>query len=189
MPNMNIEKFIPNIGFAITLLVIAQSASGFQRTASYCGVVIITASAIVLLLENKTSKHWWKKIVQQAEGLNINYVAFGVGLMLVSKEFSNIVWVSLLLLVSGVLFASVGISKLIGKGGSELIKSNAIIGIIVGFIILIVGIINCILTWDSIVEKWLTNASYPILIIGTGIIFIYFGFRKWREKPSGTSKN
>ena len=91
---------------------------------------------------------WWVKlkwvgesVVQLAKGLEGTYVALGLGLMLVSSKFSDSVWVSLLLLVSGVVFVGAGIGKLIGTGGTEVIEVNAKIGVVFGFPWLIAGVV------------------------------------------------
>jgi hypothetical protein len=179
---MNVKKFIPNIALAITLISLSSSAEGFQRISNYVLAGIIALAAIVLLFEKKSSKPIWKSIVRCADDLDLTYVAFGLGLILISREFSSITWASLSLLLSGVVFAGAGIGKLIGTGGAEVLKANAKIGIVIGFLFLIAGGVVCILTWNSIVEKPLVNTSYPILMICVGIAFIYFGWRKLYKK-------
>jgi len=178
---MNVRKFISRIGFAITLLSLSLSAKGFERISDYILAGIIGLAAIVLLFENKSSRPIWKSIVRLADDLDITYVVFGLGLMLVSSKFSSSAWASLLLLVSGVVFAGAGVGKLLGTAGSKVLKANAKIGVVLGFLFLIAGLVVSILTWSSIVEKPLLNAPYPILIICVGIVFIYFGWRKWRK--------
>ena len=175
---MNMDKFIPKIALAITLVSLSPSTQGFEKILGYVIAGVIALAAIVLLFENKSSKPIWKSIVHWAESLNMTYVAFGLGLMLVSSKFSNITWARLLLLVSGVVFAGAGIGKLIGKSGSELVKLDAKIAGIIGFIFIIAGVVVGVLTWNSIIDKPLLNAPYPILLVFVGIIFIYFGCRK-----------
>ena len=178
------RKFIPKIGFAIILLSLSLSAEGFERILDFVLAGIIALAAIVLLLENISSKPIWKSIVRWAEDLDITYVVFGVGLMLVSSAFSSSTWAFLLLLVAGVVFASAGIVKLVGTGFSKVLKTNAKVGIVLGFLYLIAGVVLCIATWNSIVEEPLSNTPRPILIISLGIIFISFGWRKWFKSRS-----
>ena len=178
---MNMRKFISKIGFAIILLSLSLSAEGFERISDYVLVGIMALAATVLLFENKSSKPFWKSLVRWSDDMDITYVVFGLGLMLVSSEFSNIVWATLLLLVSGAVFAGAGIGKLIGTGFSEVLKTNAKIGIIFGFICLVAGVVVCITTWNSILAEPLSNAPRPILIICVAILFIYFGWNKWRK--------
>ena len=156
---MNLKKFIPKIGFAITLLSLSLATKGFEGILGYVLAGILALVAIVLLFENKSSKPIWKSIVHWAEDLDITYVAFGLGLMLVSSKFSSSIWATLLLLVSGVVFAGAGIGKLLGTSGSELIKKNAKVGIIVGFLFLIAGVIVGILSWNSVVENELRDMN------------------------------
>lgn len=143
---------------------------------------IIALAALVLLFENVSAKQAWKSIVRWADDLDLTYVAFGLGLILISSKFSSITWVYLLMLVAGALFAAAGIGKLIGVGGAEVIRRNAKIGIIVGAIFIIASAVVCVLTWDSMVEEPLRNTSTPILIFGVGVIFIYAALRRLHKK-------
>jgi divalent metal cation (Fe/Co/Zn/Cd) transporter len=170
---------MPKIGFSITLLSLSLSTTGFNKITDYVLAGIIALSGIFLLFENISSNTKWKSIVRWADDLDITYVAFGLGLILVSSKFSSNAWSFLLLAGSGVIFAGAGISKLIGTGFSDVIKKNAIIGIIIGFFVFIAGVVMLIMTWNSIIEEPLTNAYSPIIIICLGIEFIYFAFRKW----------
>ncbi len=179
---MNVKKFMPRIAFAIILISLSLSAGGFHRILDYVLAGIIALTAIVLLFENKSSKPIWKSFVRWADDLDLIYVAFGLGLMLISSKFSSITWASLLLLVAGAFFAGAGIGKLIGEGGAEVIRRNAKIGIVTGVLFIIVGVVVCILTWNSIVEEPLRNIPTPILVVGVGIIFICAGWRKLHKK-------
>lgn len=175
---MNIRKFIPKIGFAITLLSLSLSLEGFYRILNYGLVGIIALAAIILLFGNISSRKTWGSIVSWAKGLDIAYIAFGLGLILASSKFSDNGWAVILLLFSGVLFAGAGIGKLIGTGISDVIKTNAKVGIVSGFVCLIIGVVIFILNWNSIVNDPLNNLSTPILITLLSIIFVFFGFKK-----------
>jgi hypothetical protein len=69
--NTKVEKFLPRLGFAITLLSLSPSVKGFQRVLDYGLAGIIALAAIVLLLESRSSKPIWKSIVDLAEHLEM----------------------------------------------------------------------------------------------------------------------
>ncbi len=119
-----------------------------------------------MLFENKISKPWWKIIVGLVEGLDLTYIAFGLGLMLASSEFvsSGWGWPGFTLLVAGTPFAGAGIGRLIGKGTKDILKANAKIGIVIGFLMLITSAVLCIMTWSSIVEN--RDFSYQLFTGG-----------------------
>lgn len=103
--------------------------------------------------------------------------------MLTGSEFlsSGWSWPSFLLFISGILFTSYAIGQFVGKGFSRTVKEDARIGIISGCLCLMGGVVWFVMTWTSIMEKPLSNAPEPILIISLGTIFIYLGWRKWRN--------
>ena len=179
---MNIKKFMPKIAFAIVLISLSVSAEGLDRIAGYVLAGIIASAAIVLLFENVSSRPTWKSFVRWADDLDLTYVAFGLGLMLISSKFSSITWVYLLLLVSGALFAAAGIGKLIGVSGAEAIKKNAKSGIVIGVVFVIIGAVVCILTWNAIAEDPLYNIPIPLFLVGVGSIFIWAAWRKLHKK-------
>jgi len=181
MKNLSPRKFVEKIGFSITLLGLSLSAEGLYQKLEWGLSGIIALAAVILLFEKKSTKPKWQKIVHWAEDLDITYIAFGLGLLLDSSKFSSNTWAVLLLALSGTIFAGVGISKLIGTGFSEVIKTNTRVGILLGFLFLAAGVVILIMTWSSIKETPMLNAPTPILIICLGGEFIYFAWRKWHK--------
>jgi len=181
---MNWKSFVSKIGFAVMLAGLSLSTEGSQKIPGLVMAVIIVLAAIMLFFRNISTKPGWKSFIRWAdEELDFTYIAFGLGLMLTGSESlsSGWSWASFLLFTSGILFTGYAIGQFVGKGFSRTLKEDARIGIILGCLCLIGGVVWFIMTWNSIIEKPLFNAPSPTLIISLGIIFIYFGWRKWRK--------
>lgn len=182
---MNIRKAVPSIGFVLTLIALSRSSDGFVEILDYVLAAIITLMAIVLLFENKniSSNKIWKSIVHSSEELDITYVAFGLAMMGFSMKFSDNATIFAPLLAAGALFATFGSAQLIGTGFATSIKVNAKISIVLGFVFFISGVAWCIMTWDSIIEKPLSNTPYPISLMILGLEVVYFSYRRLRHPP------
>jgi len=179
---MKIKKFIPKMAFAIAILGLSLSVNGLQRILDYILAGILTLAALILLLEKKITKPWWRQLVRQAEALDITYVAFGLGLLLTGTKFLSTRWGwgGFILCLVGAIFAGLGTGKLINKSANDILKTPKY-GIIVGFAIVIFSIILSIVTWNSILINW-QNATTPVLLFIIGVRLIFVGFKKRKKK-------
>jgi hypothetical protein len=175
------RKSIPKIAFVLTLIGLSQYSQGSIKILDYVLAGMIALIALVLLLENISSKPTWKSIVSSADQFDLTYAAFGIGMIAFSFKFTNNGWIFVPLFAAGGLFTGFGSGELIGTGFSGLIKSNAKISIILGFLFLVAGVAWLIVRWDSIVESPSSRTPFPIFLILLGIEVVYFSFRKWRK--------
>ncbi len=181
---MDWKKFVSKIGFAVMLVSLSLPPEGFQKILGLILAGFIVLASIMLLFRNRSSKSGWKSFIHWVdEELDFTYIAFGLGLMLTGRNFlsGGFSWASFLLLISGVLFASYTIGQFIGKGFSGILRADARMGIIFGLIYFAVGVALLVMGWISITENPLLNAPYPALIIVLGIIFVYYGCKKWHS--------
>jgi hypothetical protein len=181
---MNWKNFLRKIGFALTLASLSLSIDGTQRILGWVLAGIIVLVSLMMFLKNMSQKPSWKSFIHWVEeGLDFTYLAFGLGLILIGIKILGSGWslIGFLLFVAGVLFTGLAIGQFIGEGFSRTLKTNATIVIIIGFVCLIAGIVWLVLEWASIIQNPLLNAADPIVIILLGIIFVFFGFKKWRK--------
>ena len=182
---MNIKASIPKFGFALVLIGLSLDSN--QKIFVYTPAAILVLYGIVILFENISLKSIWKTIVSSTKDLDITYFAFGFGMISLSTKMvtDSLVLPGIILLVSGVLLAGWNIGQIIGKGGSKILSQNVGVGIVLGSVMLIGGLIWLVMNWNkasinTILDK-LNNAIEPIVVACTGIILIYFGWRRWRS--------
>ena len=182
---MNIKASIPKFGFALVLIGLSLDSN--QKIFVYTLAAILVLYGIVILFENISLKPIWKTIVSSTKDLDITYLAFGFGMISLSAKMlaDSVVLPGIILLVSGVLLAGWNIGQIIGKGGSKILSQNVGVGIVLGSVMLIGGLIWLVMNWNkasinTILDK-LNNAIEPIVVVCTGIMLIYFGWRRWRS--------
>ena len=78
-------------------------------------------------------------IVNVVKDIDFKYIGFGFGLLTfatdIFTEGHSIFW-GLVTLLSAVIFMGYGIGELLGRGGRLILEQNAIIGIIIGELVL-----------------------------------------------------
>ncbi len=186
---MNIGKFMTRLMFALTLLGLSQMNSGYVEILEYILIGIMLLDGLILLFEKQISRNWWKAVVKQAEEIDITNIAWGLGLMMASIKFVDVVgvWASIAMLIAGALFSGVGIGKLLGVGTAKIINSNAKAGIVIGIVYIIAGVIYAIMTWDSVLANPSVNTLTPAFVVVMGVIQIYFGLMRLKNKRKSSS--
>jgi len=176
---MNIRESISKFGFAFTLL--GLSFNSLQRVYDYTLAGTVALFGLIILLERVSSNKIWLKITDGAKYLDVTNIAFGFGVINFSTKLlsNSFTWLGLFVLAAGMIFVCLGIGQLLGKSGSTLLKRNAIFAICIGFVTATAGIVWIIINRNTITFQ---NLDIPIVVIGYGIILLYFGWKRFKTK-------
>lgn len=152
--------------------------------------------ALMLLLKEKFPPGLRRHLTDISKGLDVGWLALGLGFFgagIKCFQIQNqirsepLVWLGIIFLL--VCALCIGIT--IGIGGNNILKQNPKLLIIFGSIVLIGGLIWFVINWGLLntnTSLGKLNASVPqLLIVGLGIIYIYFGWRR-NKKTDITEK-
>jgi hypothetical protein len=137
--------------------------------------------AALLLIRDKTPRFFKKQLDQVSESLDVSWIVLALGLVGAGTKCIQNTLGSVPLVLLGVVFiilAALCIGRATGKGLGDIINSNSKVGLGLGIIIIVTGIIICVITWKSILEKPLTNIPLPLVFLGWGIIAVVFSLRR-----------
>lgn len=152
-------------------------------------VGLTTLLALMLLFTERFPRGLKKHLTDISENLDVGWLALGLGFFGVGIKCFQIQDQirSAPLLWLGVIFVivlAVCISKTLGTSGNRILERNPKVLIILGSVLLIGGLIWFVINWRSLNANALLeklNDSPQLLLIGIGVIYIYFGWRRRRK--------
>jgi len=143
--------------------------------------------SLLIMLKDKVPQSLGKHFEEISNGLDVSWVAFGLGVFGAGINFIKIgtqiiseplIWLGLVLLLA----SAVCIGEGIGRSGRKLIDLNAKVSIIFGSIVLGGGLTWLVMSWNTVntntIVGKLNNEASQILVLCIGIVFIWFGLRK-----------
>jgi hypothetical protein len=178
------------LGLSLALIGYIFSITGLSQMGLIIVIGIVGLLALLMMLKDILPQKLGKHLDEISNGLDVSWVAFGLGVFGAGINFIKIgtqyiseplIWLGLVLLLASAMF----IGKGIGRSGRRLVDLNARVSIIFGSIVLAVGLTWFIVGWNTenaytIIWK-INNEAQQILVLGIGIAFIWFGWRKWRR--------
>jgi hypothetical protein len=181
--NLNWKQSVKNVGIGITLLGLTVTLKGIYQILSYTLASIIIVESLIILFENISTNKVWKKIVEQTGFFDATYIGLGLGLFKLGVTYANIGWEwfgVIVLLVSAILLGA-GIGENFGKSYKTIVKQNWKFGALVGVVFIILGVVQMIISWNSIMKKAIINAPIPATFIVLGVIWICYAVLKEKK--------
>lgn len=188
------EKVKVLCGLSLALLGCMFLLDGVYLILMIIVVGLTTLLALMLLLKESFPQGLRRHLTDISENLDVGWLVlglgfFGVGIKCfqIQSQMSSVplLWLGWVFIIT----LAVCIAKTLGTSGKKMLELNPKVLIIVGSIFLIGGLIWLVIHWRSLNTNTLLeklNDSPQLLLVGIGIVYIYFGCR--RNKRTDTTE-
>jgi hypothetical protein len=171
------KNFAKNVGIGVTLLSLTITLKGANQFLSYLLIAIIGLESLVVLFENISTNRIWKRVVGAAGGFDFTYVGLGLGLFKLGIAYANKgwEWIGIIALLASAILMGMGIGENFGENYSTIVKKDWKYGVIMGAVFIIIGLVQIIVSWKSIMSDAIVNAPFPSTFIILGGMWVCYG--------------
>jgi len=177
---LNWKQFAKNVGIGVTLIGLTLTIKGIYQILSYTLAAIIIVEALIVLFENISTNKTWKRVVAQTGGFDLTYVGLGLGIFKLGVSYANSgsEWVGAIALLFSAILMGLGIGENFSQSYKAILEKGRKFGVAMGIIFIILGVVQMIISWNSIITKANVNAPVPATFIILGVIWICYAVLK-----------